>query len=83
MTWLDETIWSRVDKRLHREVSSSGDQWKFCDILGHGINNFEDVKPSMSSLMLFNRVDRLEIQSVMLVFSTGFMNYCPSNLVST
>jgi hypothetical protein len=25
---------------------------------------------------------RLEIQSVMLVFSTGYVNYCPSNLLS-
>jgi hypothetical protein len=24
----------------------------------------------------------MEIQSVMLVFSTGFVNYCPSNLLS-
>ncbi len=26
-------------------------------------------------------VYRLEIQSIMLVFSTGFVNYCPSNLL--
>jgi hypothetical protein len=32
----------------------------------------------MSSLLVFNRVYRREIQSVMLVFSTGFVNYCPS-----
>ncbi len=31
----------------------------------------------MASLLVFNRVHRLEIQSVMLVFSTGFVNYCP------
>jgi hypothetical protein len=31
----------------------------------------------MSSLLVFNGVYRLEIQSVMLVFSTGFVNYCP------
>ncbi len=36
----------------------------------------------MSSLLVFNRVYRLEIQSVMLVFSTGFVNHCPSNLLS-
>jgi hypothetical protein len=30
----------------------------------------------MSSLPVFNRVYRLEIQSVMLVFSTGFVNFC-------
>jgi hypothetical protein len=29
----------------------------------------------MSSLLVFNGVYRLEIPSVMLVFSTGFMNY--------
>jgi hypothetical protein len=31
----------------------------------------------MSSLLVFNRVYILEIKSVMLVFSTGFVNYCP------
>jgi hypothetical protein len=31
---------------------------------------------------VFNRVYRLEIQSAMLVFSTGCVNYCPSNLLS-
>ena len=35
----------------------------------------------MSSSRVFNRVYRLEIQSVMLVFSTGFVNNCPSNLL--
>jgi hypothetical protein len=34
----------------------------------------------MSSLLAFSRVYRLEIQSVMMVFSTAFVNYCPSNL---
>jgi hypothetical protein len=32
--------------------------------------------------LVFNRVYRLELQSVMLVFSTAFVNYCPSNLLS-
>jgi hypothetical protein len=36
----------------------------------------------MSSLLVFNRVYRLEIQSVMLVFSTSFVKYYPSNLLS-
>jgi hypothetical protein len=36
----------------------------------------------MSYLLEFNRVYRLEIQSVMLEFSTGFVNYCASNLLS-
>ncbi len=36
----------------------------------------------MPSLVLFYRVYQLEIQSVMLVFSTGFVNFCPSNLLS-
>jgi hypothetical protein len=34
----------------------------------------------MSSLLVFNRVYRLEIQSVMLLLSTGFVNCCSSNL---
>ncbi len=44
----------------------------------HGLNNYEDTKPLMSSLLVFNRVYKLEIQSVMLAFSTGFVNYCLS-----
>ncbi len=44
--------------------------------LYHGLINFKDTKPSMSSLLVFIRVYRLEIQSVMLAFSTG-----PSNLL--
>ncbi len=32
----------------------------------------------MSSLLVFNRVYKLEIQSVMLVFSTPLVNCCPS-----
>jgi hypothetical protein len=35
----------------------------------------------MSSLLVLNRIYRLGIQPVMLVFSTGFVNYCPSNLL--
>ncbi len=34
----------------------------------------------MSSLLVFNRVYRLEIQSIMLVFTTPLVNYCRSNL---
>jgi hypothetical protein len=36
----------------------------------------------MSFLLVLNRVYSLEIQSVMLVFSIGFVNYGPSNLLS-
>ncbi len=36
----------------------------------------------MSSLLVFNTVYRLEIQSVMLVFSAPLVNYRPSNLLS-
>jgi hypothetical protein len=36
----------------------------------------------MSSLLVFYGVCRLEIQSVMLAFLTGFMSYWPSNLLS-
>ncbi len=35
----------------------------------------------MSSLLVFNRVYILEIQSFILVLSTGLVNFCPSNLV--
>ena len=35
-----------------------------------------------SSLLAFNRVYRLEIESVMLVFGPRFVNYCASNLLS-
>ncbi len=36
----------------------------------------------MSSLLVFKRVYRLEIQSARMVFSTEFVNYCPSILLS-
>jgi hypothetical protein len=36
----------------------------------HGPNIYKDTKSLMSSLLVFNRVYRLEIKSVMLVFST-------------
>jgi hypothetical protein len=35
----------------------------------------------MSSLLVFNRVYRLELQSVMLVISTPLVNQRPSNLL--
>jgi hypothetical protein len=36
----------------------------------------------MSSLLVFKRVYRLEIQSVMLLFSTHLVKYGPSNLLT-
>jgi hypothetical protein len=36
----------------------------------------------MSSLLVFNRVYRMEIQSVMLVFSDPLVNCFPSNLLA-
>jgi hypothetical protein len=36
----------------------------------------------MSSLLVFHRVYRLEIQSVMLVFRPSFVNICPSSTFS-
>jgi hypothetical protein len=38
--------------------------------------------PKMSSLLMFNRVYGLEIQSVVLVFSTPLVNWRPSNLLT-
>jgi hypothetical protein len=35
---------------------------------------YKETKPQMSSLLVFNRVNRLMIQSVMLVFSTPLVN---------
>jgi hypothetical protein len=46
---------------------------------------YQDTKPQMSSSLVFKRVYRLEnveIQSVMLVFSTLFVNKRPSNLLT-
>ncbi len=40
----------------------------------HGPNNYKDIKPKMSSLLVFIRIYRLEIQSIMLVFSTLLVN---------
>ncbi len=36
---------------------------------------YKDTKPQKSSLLVFNRVYRLEIQSIILVFSTPLVNY--------
>jgi hypothetical protein len=36
----------------------------------YGTNIYNDTKPKMVTLLVFNRVNRLEIQSVRLVFST-------------
>ncbi len=41
---------------------------------GHEANIYKDPKSSMSSLLVFNRVYRLEILSVMLVFSASLVN---------
>ncbi len=46
-------------------------------------NNYIDTKPYMSSLLVLYRVYRLEIQSVMLVFSTPLVNQCPSTIFSS
>ncbi len=43
----------------------------------HGRRNCKDTKPSMSSLLVLNRVYRLEIQSVMLVFSIPLPSLWP------
>jgi uncharacterized membrane protein YhaH (DUF805 family) len=45
--------------------------------LTHGRLNNIGINPWMSSLLVFNRVYRIEIQSVMLVFSTSLVNCCP------
>jgi hypothetical protein len=52
------------------------------DKKSYGLINYLDTKPVMSSLLVFYRVYRLEIQSVMLLFSTGFLNYYSSSLLS-
>jgi hypothetical protein len=48
----------------------------------HGPNIYKDTKPLMSSLLVFNRVYRLEIQSVILLFSTPLVNQLPSKLLA-
>ncbi len=40
----------------------------------HGPNIYKDTKPYLSSLLVLNRVYRLEIQAVMLVFWTPLLN---------
>jgi hypothetical protein len=40
----------------------------------HGPNTIKTPNPKMSSLLVFNRVNGLEIQLVMLVFSTPLVN---------
>ncbi len=45
-----------------------------CDRRGHGPIIYTDAKPYMSSFLVFNRVYKLGIQSVMLLFSTPLVN---------
>jgi hypothetical protein len=55
------------------------------DCLAHGLINYKDTKPETLSLLVFWRLtefNKLEIQSVTLVFLTRFVNCCPSNLLS-
>ncbi len=48
--------------------------WRQTEDDRHGPNIYKDTKSQVSSLLVFNRVYRLEIQSVMMVFSTYFVN---------
>ncbi len=48
----------------------------------HGPNSYNDTKPKMSSLLVFNGVYRVERHSVMLVFSTPLVNQRSSNLLT-
>ncbi len=64
---------------------SSGQTYMYFFSFGylHGLINYKDnkTKYKISSLLVFNWVYRLEIHSVMLVFSTQ-LQYCPSHLLS-
>jgi hypothetical protein len=44
------------------------------EVYYHGLNNYKETKLLMSSLLVLIRVYGLETQSVMLAFSTGFVN---------
>ncbi len=48
-----------------------------CIDWAHGLSNYKDTTNKMSSLLVFNRIYRLEIQSVMLVFSTQLCKLLP------
>ncbi len=48
----------------------------------HGLINYKDTKPYRCLHWCLSWVYRIEIQSVMLVFSTGFCELLPSNRVS-
>ncbi len=53
------------------DTMNTGESFLFIeDTSDHGPNIYKDTKPKMSPLLVFYRVYRLEIQSVMLVFST-------------
>ncbi len=68
----------------HLSVTRRHGPWLFAAVekegLKHGPNNYTDTKHLMSSLFVFNRVYRLEIQSVMLVFSAPLVTISPANL---
>ncbi len=79
-----EDIMTAVGRRPLVSLAATADQpvvlGRGC---GHGVNSYiKTPNPKCRIYWCFIRVYRLEIQSVMLVFSTSFVNYCPSNLVS-
>ncbi len=59
---------SRERERREKERMELRQDFRYPHDHKHGPNNYKDTKPSMSSLLVFNRVYRLEIQLVMLVF---------------
>jgi hypothetical protein len=80
-----QTLRSKIPSLVERLLSgyvNANQESRLKQVTMDYINVYKDTKPQMSSVLVFNRVCRLEIQSVMLVFSTGFVNYCPSNLLS-
>ncbi len=71
----EENSFLRLDCRLCVDTFP-GNMFLLHEGFHHGSNIYKETKPLMSSLLVFNKVNRVEIQSFM------FVNYCPSNLLS-
>jgi hypothetical protein len=63
-----EAVHTHPPPRVHKYLGITNNR------KAHGPNIYEDTKPQMSSLLMFKRVYKLEILSVMLVFSTPLVN---------
>jgi hypothetical protein len=73
----------RLQHRMHLALIRTYER-EIREGMGHGLINYQDYKTTVDVVFTAwsNRVYRLKIQSVMLVFSTQLCELLPSNLLS-